>query len=39
MALVGYEAEIGKINAAIADIRAKLGKQTSDGQQPRSNAP
>jgi hypothetical protein len=25
MALVGYEAEIGKINAAIADIRARIG--------------
>jgi hypothetical protein len=34
MALVGYEAEIGKINAAIAGIRARLGEQPvgSDGQ-------
>jgi hypothetical protein len=31
MALVGYEAEIRKINAAIADIRARIG-QHSDGQ-------
>jgi hypothetical protein len=29
--LVGYEAEIGKINAAIAHIRARIG-QHSDGQ-------
>ena len=34
MALIGYEAEIGKINAAIAEIRARLGEQASasDGQ-------
>ena len=34
MALIGYEAEIGKINAAIAEIRARLGEQAggADGQ-------
>jgi hypothetical protein len=34
MALVGYEAQIVKINAAIAEIRARLGEQASaaDGQ-------
>lgn len=32
MALIGYEAEIGKINAAVAEIRARLGKQAADGQ-------
>jgi hypothetical protein len=34
MALVGYEAEKSKINAAIAEIRARLGGQASaaDGQ-------
>ena len=34
MALIGYEAEITRINAAIAEIRAKLGTRAvaSDGQ-------
>jgi hypothetical protein len=34
MALIGYEAEIGKINAAIAEIRGRLGEQAAgtDGQ-------
>jgi len=33
-ALIGYEAEIGRINAAIAEIRAKLGTRAvaPDGQ-------
>ena len=31
MALIGYEAEIGRINAAIAEIRARLGKASGDG--------
>ena len=37
MALVGYEAAKAKINSAIAEIRAKLGKQTgaADGQPGR----
>jgi hypothetical protein len=41
MALVGYEAEIGKINAAIREIQAKLGhrapgrpKAATDGAAP-----
>ena len=34
MALIGYEGELGKINAAIAEIGAKLGRHAagSDGQ-------
>lgn len=37
MALVGYEAEIGKINTAIEEIRARLGTQaaSTDGQAPK----
>ena len=35
MALIGYEAEIGKINAAIAEIRARLGRQAAGQPAPR----
>jgi hypothetical protein len=37
MALIGYEAEITKINSAIAEIRARLGEQAVGGDgQPAS---
>jgi len=44
MALVGYEAQIAKINAAIAEIRARLGHRgpgrptaTKDGTAPKKH--
>ena len=38
MALIGYEAEIGRINAAIAEIRARLGKASGDGASPERSS-